>query len=115
MDKEFTNEISVHQEEGYIAIFKHPAYKQGMNRLWDATGADAVRVSPSDINSFLSYVQATHFVQDTSNSAILVNSDYMYGMARMLQIMGDGTQTPNLLVTKDPEEALEWVTKRPKQ
>jgi hypothetical protein len=98
----------------YASVLKNPQYKSGMSRLWDFTHLDATALTSDDLKAMLKYMKHSKLGTDSVYSAVLVSRDFMYGLIRMLQIMGDDILSPNIIVTKDPNEALVWVTKRDK-
>ena len=130
MDPEFTYKVVVYREEGYIhvvakgsinlemlkqmyaSVLMNPQYESGMGRLWDLTHLDASLITSDHINSFIQFIKDKGLGIDIAHSAILVSRNLEYGMIRMLQALGDGVFTPNVLVTRSQDEALAWVTKR---
>ena len=132
MDSEFTYEVLVYREEGYIrivakgnisleslkqmytSVLRNPQYESGMSRLWDFTHLNVSLLTSDHLNSFQQYMKNEDLGIDTAYSAILVSRDLEYGMVRMLQALGDGILSPNVLVTRSQDEALALVTKRSK-
>ena len=130
MSKELTYEISINQKEGYLHITAHgevdlesikrmymaavatPPYNQKLNLLWDFTDMNADNLSTEDIREIVRHIQDESLIKEGSYSAVLVNKDFMYGMVRMLQAIGDGILSPNIFVTKEPEEARKWITEK---
>ncbi len=129
MSSEFNYYIIVHPEEGYIyinaqgsidldrlkqmysSILTSPMYRKEMNRLWDFTRIDVSRLTSEDLRSFAAYMKFKDLGTDMVNAAILVTRDLEYGMVRMLQALGDGVLSPNVIVTRNLDEALTWVRK----
>lgn len=130
MDPEFTYEVLVYREEGYIhvaakgnlsleslkqmyaSVLMNPQYESGMSRLWDFTHLDVSLLTSDHLKSFAQFMKNEDLGIDTAYSAILVSRDLEYGMVRMLQALGDGILSPNVLVTRSQDEALAWITKR---
>jgi len=129
MDNEFTYEVLAHRKEGYIhiiakgsisiemlkqmyaSVLRNPQYESGMSRLWDFTHLDASLLTPDHLRSFAEFMKKENLGIDTAHSAIIVSKDFEYGMVRMLQGLGYGILSPNVLVTKSKDEALNWITK----
>jgi hypothetical protein len=130
MGSEFTYKIIARKEEGYIhveahghinlddlqrmysSVLKSPQYESCMSRLWDFMCLDASSLTTDDLKTMLKYMKHEDIGTDYAYSAVLVSKDFMYGMIRMLQTIGDEVLSPNILVTKDRDEALTWVTKK---
>ena len=130
MDSEFTYEVLIYREEGYISVvakgnisleslnqmyssvLRNPKYESGMSRLWDFTHLDVSLLTSDHLNSFLQYLKNEDLGIDSAYSAILVRENLEFGIVRMLQGLGYGILSPNVLVTKSQDEALAWVTKQ---
>lgn len=127
MSSEFSYDVIVRPEEGYVrvnaqgtldlgalkqmyaSVLTSPTYRAGMNRLWDLTRIDVSGLSPGDLRSFAAFMEREALGTDTVKVAVIAARDLEYGMVRMLQILGEGVISPNLLVTRKPDEALAWV------
>ena len=129
MSSEFKYDIIAHPEEGYIyvnaqgsidlgrlkkmysSVLMSPMYRKEMNRLWDFRRMDVSQLTSEDLRSFAAYMKFKELGTDMVNAAILVTRDLEYGMVRMLQALGDGVLSPNVIVTRNLDEALTWVRK----
>lgn len=130
MDTGFEFEANVHLEEGYInvtakgkmnlknlkqmfaSVLKHPQYESRMNRLWDFNNVDVSLLTSDDIESFVEFMEKEHLGTDNVFTATVVSRGLEYGMVRMLQAFGVEVLSPNGLVTKSKDEALEWIAKK---
>jgi len=129
MGPEFTYEVFVHREKGYIhviakgsinleklqqmyaSVLNHPQYESGMSRLWDFTHLDVSLLTSVNLNSFSLFMKTKGIGMDTTYSAILVSRNLEYGMVRVLQALGKGVLSPNVIVTRSKDEALAWIRK----
>ena len=130
MDSEFTYEVLVHREEGYIhvtakgkitleslkqmyaSVLIDPQYESGMSRLWDITHLNLSLLTSDHLHSFVEFMKNEDLGVDAAYAVILVNRDYQYGMCRMIQGLGQGVLSSNILITRNLNDALAWVTKR---
>lgn len=129
MSSEFTYEIVAYPEEGYTRInaqgsidvdslkqlyasaLSSPLYKTGMNRLWDLSHLDVSRLTSEDITTFTKYLKCENLGTDSAYSAIFATENITIGISNMLQGIGFGVVTPNVIVTRDLKDAIDWVTK----
>ena len=129
MDSEFTYEVFVYREEGYMhvvangrisfemlkqmyeSVLMNPQYESGMSQMWDFRHIDVSLLNSDNLKSFAQFMKKKDLGIDRAHSAILVNRDLEYGMVRMLQALGDGVLSPNVLVTRNQDEALAWIKK----
>ena len=130
MDPEFTYEVLVYREEGYIhvvakgnisleslkqmyaSVLMNPQYESGMSRLWDFTHLDVSLLSSDHLNSFAQFMKNEDLGRDTAYVAILVSGDLEYGTCRMFHAIGHRVLSPNIFVARNLNEALAWITKR---
>ena len=129
MDPEFTYEVFVYREEGYMhvvakgrisfemlkqmyeSVLMNSQYESGMGRMWDFRHIDVSLLNSDNLKSFAQFMKKKDLGIDRAHSAILVSRDLEYGMVRMLQALGDGVLSPNVLVTRKQDEALAWIKK----
>ena len=129
MDSEFTYEVFVYREEGYMhvvangrisfemlkqmyeSVLMNPQYESGMSQMWDFRHIDVSLLNSDNLKSFAQFMKKKDLGIDRAHSAILVSRDLEYGMVRMLQALGDGVLSPNVLVTRNQDEALAWIKK----
>lgn len=130
MDSNFTYEVLVHREEGYIrvtakgkmslenlkqmyaSVMLDPQYESGMSRLWDITQVDLSLLTTDQLYSFVEFMKNEGFGRDTAYVAILVTGDFEYGTCRMFHAIGHRILSPNIFVARNLNEALAWITKR---
>ena len=130
MTADFTYEVLFSREEGYVcvvakgsirlqsleqmyaSVLENPQYGRGMGRLWDFRQLDVALISSYHLERFAQFMKKKGLGIDAAYSAILVKRDLEFGMVRMLQGLGDGVLSPNVLVTRSQDEALAWITKR---
>lgn len=93
---------------GIIELMDHPDFIPGMPAIWDMGDADLSQVTKAAMRSV--GVQSRQLADRRGNArvALVVPDDFRFGMARMLQVLGE---SPNLdmEVFRTFDEAEEWI------
>jgi hypothetical protein len=87
-------------------------YREGptLYQLWDLTGCDLSGITISGLRSFVALAARLGQVRPEGRTAIVVESDLQFGLARMSEAFGDLVSLPFALrVFKDRGEALAWL------
>lgn len=77
--------------------------------FWDATLLDFQSIDSASIQSFVKKGAPFSEKRAGLKTAILVDSDFAYGMMRMFQIIAEGRMKIEYGVFRDKESAIEWL------
>jgi hypothetical protein len=80
----------------------------GHHRLWDCRGVRHVQWSADQLRS-LARMAASYGAGATVRVAILVGEGFLFGMARMYEMVAESTSAIQHAVFSDEAEALAWV------
>jgi hypothetical protein len=91
-------------------FYKSSEYDPYMNALWDLRTADFSKVTTDAVHSFVDIVKK-YWGQEGKNkkAALVVSSDFDYGIARMYEIPLSLGTSGDIMVFKDYDEAEKWL------
>lgn len=91
-------------------FYKSSEYDPDMNALWDLRDADFTSITADSVHSFVEIVKKYWGRNNQNNkAALIVSSDFDYGIARMYEIPLSMGTSGNIMVFKDYEEAESWL------
>ena len=90
-------------------IYNSPDFDPEMDILWDLQKADFSSVQTEDIRSFAKYVGKQWEARGKGKAALVVSSDFDYGMTRMYQMLLESTTSNEVTVFKDIAKAKKWI------
>jgi hypothetical protein len=85
-----------------------PAFKPGMGELSDVRAVEQLAVTPEGVRLMVQHDAAHADQVRTIRLAIVVAKDEVFGMARMYQMLTEGT-VDNVKVFRDIAEARAWL------
>jgi hypothetical protein len=83
----------------------------GYPEVIDATGA-RTNVTPDDVKQIVERLRVEASKGAFGATAIVTNSDHLFGMARMLGIVSELRGGPAIAVFRTHEEAMAWLSSR---
>jgi hypothetical protein len=86
-------------------LSKEPDFDPSFSQLVDLTHVTRLEFSSADVRRL---AQKSSFLVD-SRRAVLVNSDFVFGLSRMYEVFRDISGEKGILVFRNLEEALDWV------
>lgn len=95
----------------YLEVLQGLSEKRGINRLWDFTRIDLSKITLEDLDSFANYIRAAGLESDDVNSAILLRDSLRDAIIRKLTNIIKETLSVDIVITKNPHDALSWVLK----
>jgi hypothetical protein len=99
-------------KDAYDQTLTHPDFRPGMNTLWDFRGAvDIHLLSTQDLHAVAAEVVERVDKRGAGRSALVMNRDVDFGMARMYEMMMDGMTALTVRVFRDMHEAESWLEK----
>lgn len=90
------------------ALLADPRFRGGMRELSDVRGVDELAVTPEGIANFASFDRAHTGVLEAHHLALLVPTEFVFGMGRMYEQRTDGN-TGGVEIFRDEEAALSWL------
>ena len=90
-------------------IYNTPDLDTEMNVFWDLRKADFSSISSEEVRSFMGFVSKQWGTGGKSKAALVVSSDFEFGMSRMYQIMMDGATSSDIAIFRNVDEANEWI------
>ena len=94
-------EVWAHQEK----LEKDPDFDRNFAQLLDITQVTKLDLSSEDIRS----VAGSNLFASNPRLAIVASSNFLYGLARMFQILREMNGKVGIRVFRDRDEALAWV------
>jgi hypothetical protein len=91
-------------------FYKSSQFDPNMNSLWDLREADFSAVTSDEVQSFVTIVKK-YFGQEgqDNKAAIIVSSNFEYGIARMYEIPLSLGTSGNITVFKNYDDAENWL------
>lgn len=96
-------------EEALTAMVRHPAYRTGMNALWDLRGGGFSRIVNAELKRMIDTARDHDGLRAGARVALLVETDLEFGLARMTEILA-GDLASEIRVFRDPDAAAAWVS-----
>ena len=96
-DAELVNHVS--------AIRSHPDFDPSFSEIIDFSGITGGKISTSAVETMS---QRPSIYNSTSMHVIIAPQDFMFGLARMSQVLAEKTK-PNVLVVRTIEEAYKFM------
>ena len=90
-----------HQEK----LLKDPDFAPSFSQLMDVTGVTTVELGGEDMRRLAS----RSIFSPNSRRAILVNTDLVFGLARMFEMLREDFGEQGIRVFRDLGDALDWV------
>ena len=91
-----------------LEIVEHPNFTEGLNLLADLRPIKQLDVSAADIRRLIELYRKLHGRLGYGQYALVTNSQVIYGMSRMYQIMAE--RMPFVVeVFREKEVALRWL------
>jgi len=90
-----------HQEK----LLKDPDFDPSFSQLMDVTGVTTVELGGEDMRRLAS----RSIFSPNSRRAILVNTDLVFGLARMFEMLREDFGEQGIRVFRDLGDALDWV------
>jgi hypothetical protein len=88
--------------------YSHPDFRQDAGALWDFTKATG-EFPTEDIRHLADFVGRLVGDDGRSKVAIVVPSDFEFGMARMYETILSGQASKSIMFFQDVEEAKSWL------
>jgi hypothetical protein len=94
-------DLLAHQEK----LLADPDFSPDFSQLWDLTHVTDVELTSKDVHRL---AQRSIFSPD-SRRALLANTDHVFGMGRMFEILRENFGERGIRVFRNLDDALEWV------
>jgi hypothetical protein len=91
-------------------VYLSPDFQPDMNSLWDITKAKVTSMSSAEIHKVSDFVAAHWGPGGKSRAALVVSTDFEFGISRMVEILLESRMSAQVQVFRDIDEALKWVT-----
>jgi hypothetical protein len=109
----------VKEKEIVDALKKHltqdkEKFKKYKYSLSDFTAAKKFEISTQQVEQIAEFCESSSTVNPEAIVAVVSNQDFIYGMARMWEILS-GEKTWETMVFRNREEAEAWIKERVKQ
>ncbi len=105
-----TGLINVNELMNKLGVFyKSSDYDPDMNSLWDLRFADFSAVKPDAVRALVDLVKQYWGKEKQSKSALVVQSDFEYGLSRMYEILMTLSNSGNVTVFRNYNEAEKWL------
>ena len=90
------------------ALVADPRFRPGMKEFSDVRGVDRLDVTPQGIARFIQFDQMHSEALNGHKLALVVPTDFVFGMGRMYQQRVDG-EVSSVQVFRDQDEARAWL------
>lgn len=91
-------------------IYSSPAFEPEMNVLWDFRDARFESVSSAEVDELTRFVAGRWATAGKSRAALVVSGDFEFGLSRMYQIFLESKTSNHVMVFRDIQKAVAWVT-----
>lgn len=96
-------------EQACRKLWEHPDFRAGANTLWDLRGITHTAISFDDMKSFGRFLEPHQELIGDSRSAIVADSNLLYGLARMHELLNETNLPAENAVFRDVKEAEKWL------
>lgn len=97
-------ELMAHKQ----ALLNDPQFRPGLKELSDVRQVDQLAVTPDDLRALAAFDHKHAAVLSEHKLALLVPNDYVFGMARMYQLLSE-SGGDNVMVFREEGEARRWL------
>lgn len=112
-EADFTEHIATGDvSDGEMFAAQAEFYENGPTRLqlWDMSGCAVKGVTIGGMRAFIEGAARQGKVRKSGRTAVIVNSQLQYGLARMAEVFGEFAHIPFAFrVFKDRKEAVDWL------
>jgi hypothetical protein len=90
-------------------FYSSSEYEPDMNALWDLRSADFSEVKSDEVHALVDLGKIYWGLSGESKSALVVESDFEYGLTRMYEILMTVSRSDNVMVFKEYNQAEKWL------
>ena len=97
--------------EFLVGVYDDPNFDPDLNSVWNLTALDGIEKTGTDqIQKIVAYVSWKRQKYGSMKTALVVSSKVHYGIARMYEQSLEAASKSEIMVFKDLESALQWIT-----
>jgi uncharacterized protein with PIN domain len=90
-------------------IYEDKNFDKTLNSLWDLSEADISDLTSDEVEQIANFVAQNWGKIPGTKAALIVNTDFSYGMARLYEILLDSRTSNTIRVFRDERSAREWL------
>jgi hypothetical protein len=97
--------------EALVGVYDDPNFDPDLNSVWNLIDVDEIeKIGNDQIQKIVAYVSWKREKYGSMKTAIVVSSRIHYGIARMYEQSLEAASKSEIMVFRDLESALEWIT-----
>lgn len=97
--------------EFLVGVYDDPNFDPDLNSVWNLTDVDEIeKIVTDQIQKIVAYISWKREKYGSMKTALVVSSRIHFGIARMYEQSLEAASESEVMVFRDLESALEWIT-----